>query len=166
MKIINLELLNNLTDEAKQNPRLRKNLNFHSSFAEPSQRLLNAMEPGSYIRPHRHLFDPKPECFIGIRGRFVLFIFDNDGVVEKVIVFGPNEAAAGAEIPVGVWHTVVSLENGSVFFETKQGPFNPINKNDFAPWAPEEGSKEAFTYLQSLVSLVQYEGSVSSTAAP
>jgi cupin fold WbuC family metalloprotein len=69
MKILNSALLADLTAQAQANPRLRQNLNLHADYDEPCQRLLNAIEPGSYIRPHRHLTDPKPECFIGIRGR-------------------------------------------------------------------------------------------------
>jgi cupin fold WbuC family metalloprotein len=150
MKLITIPLLDALTQEARNSLRLRKNLNSHTSYEEPSQRLLNAMEPGSYIRPHRHLQDPKPECFIGIRGRLALILFDEDGKVTDAILFGPRESCAGADLPPGMWHTVVSLEPGSVFFETKPGPFNPIFKKDMAPWAPEEGGEEAAEYLQRL----------------
>lgn len=150
MKIFNAEMMDNLSAEAMQNPRLRKNLNLHASYEEPSQRLLNAIEPGSYIRPHRHLSEPKSECFIGIRGKLALILFDNDGHVEKSLSFGPSEDVAGVDLPPGVWHTVVCFEEGSVFFETKPGPFNPITKKDMAPWAPEEGSERAHEYLEEL----------------
>lgn len=158
MKLITTSLLDALTEEARNSLRLRKNYNFHASYEEPCQRLLNAMEPGSYIRPHRHLRDPKPECFIGIRGRLALILFDDHGKVTDAIIFGPHESCAGADLPPGVWHTVVSLEPGSVFFETKPGPFNPIYKKDMAPWAPEEGGAEALIYLQQLVRLVASNG--------
>jgi cupin fold WbuC family metalloprotein len=150
--LIDVALLDSLTAQARANARLRQHLNFHASYEEPSQRLLNAMEPGSYIRPHRHLTDPKPEAFVGIRGRMALLIFNEAGGVEGVVCFGPGEEVVGAEVPPGIWHTVVSLKAGSVFYETKPGPFNPISKKDMAPWAPEEGSAEGVAYLQSLVS--------------
>lgn len=158
MKILAHSLLDELSRQAKDNPRLRKNLNLHEDYEEPCQRLLNAMEPGSYIRPHRHRRDPKPECFIGIRGKLALIIFNDEGGIENVFPFGPNEDHAGADLPPGIWHTVISLEKGSVFFETKPGPFIPIYKKDMAPWAPEEGSLEAMVYLNELNSLALGDG--------
>ncbi len=66
MKILDKRLLQEISAQAKQNPRLRQNYNLHDSLGDASQRLLNAMEPGSYIRPHRHLINPKPEGFVAI----------------------------------------------------------------------------------------------------
>jgi cupin fold WbuC family metalloprotein len=127
MKIINSKLLDNLSAQAKENPRRRQNLNLHQSYDDPLQRLLNAMEPASYIRPHRHLRDPKPESFIGLRGRLALLIFADDGQVEEVIPFGPREDALGVDLPAGVWHSVVCLEEGS---NIKGGlaPFNEAKR--------------------------------------
>jgi cupin fold WbuC family metalloprotein len=159
VKIFDNALLAALSREAAANPRRRKNLNLHASYDEPCQRLLNAMEPGSYIRPHRHLTDPKPECFIGIRGRFTLILFDDRGDIQGVYPFGPGEENAGADLPAGVWHTVVCLAPGSVFFETKPGPFNPMTKKDMAPWAPEEESPGVAEYLQGLETAVREVGS-------
>ena len=150
MKILGDDLFADLSQKAAANPRRRQHLNLHADYGEPCQRLLNAMEPGSYIRPHRHLTDPKVECFLGLRGRFALILFDDEGHLRQILRFGPLEENAGADLPPGVWHTVVSLESGSIFFETKPGPFNPLTKKDLAPWAPEEGSPEAAGYLQFL----------------
>lgn len=153
MKILDNNLLSNLSEQARSNPRLRQNYNLHANLEDPCQRLLNAMEPGSYIRPHRHLKPPKQEGFVGVRGCLTAFIFDREGKVTEVILFGPHEAIFGVDVPVGVWHTVVSLEAGSVFYETKTGPYIPIPEEDMAPWAPEEGSSMAEKYLKSLVQL-------------
>ena len=65
-----------------------------------------------------------------------------------------EEDVAGADIPCNTWHTVISLEAGSVFYEAKPGPFDPSHKSDMASWAPAEGSTEAAAYLQGLVDLV------------
>ena len=154
MKILNSALLDDLTRQARVSPRRRQNLNLHADYSEPCQRLLNAMEPGSYIRPHRHLRDPKPECFIGLRGKFALILFSDNGGIEHVLPFGPNEENVGADLPPGIWHTVVCLEEGSVFFETKPGPYLPLADKDWSPWAPEEGSVEAQAYLQELARVV------------
>lgn len=150
VQIIDKELLDQLSEKARQSPRRRMNHNLHQSYDEPCQRLLNAMEPGSYIRPHRHLTPPKPECFLVVRGRLAAFIFTDDGTIERVIPFSAGSATLGVDIPAGVWHAVVSLESGSSFFETKPGPYLPPSDKDFAPWAPAEGSEEAPAYLAEL----------------
>jgi cupin fold WbuC family metalloprotein len=153
VKILDRELLADLSAQARRNPRRRQNYNLHASLDDPCQRLLNAMEPGSYIRPHRHLTLAKQEGFVGVGGRLAALVFDAQGRVLDVIVFGPREPVFGVDIPVGVWHTVVSLEPGSVFYETKTGPYVPIPPEDLAPWAPAEGSAEAGRYLDGLVRL-------------
>jgi cupin fold WbuC family metalloprotein len=78
------------------------------------------------------------------------FIFADDGTIERVIPFSAGGATLGVDIPAGVWHAVVSLESGSVLFETKPGPYFPPSDKDFAPWAPAEGSEEAPAYLTGL----------------
>ena len=154
MKIIDTPLLDQLTLQARSNPRLRQHFNLHRSYDEPSQRLLNALEPETYIRPHRHLRDPKPENFIGLSGRMVLLTFSEEGTIEQVLPFGPGEGILGIDLPPGIWHTVICLESGSVLLEAKPGPFLPIYDKDLAPWAPEEGSAEAVGYLEDLRTVV------------
>ena len=150
MKLLDSVLLTNLSRQAAASVRLRHHLNLHDSLDEICQRLLIAMEPGTYIRPHRHLLDPKPECLLGLRGRMALVLFDDGGEVQQVKIFGPGEPLLGIDIPAGVWHTVVCLETGSVLFETKPGPYLPDALKELAPWAPEEGTPEDAVYLQAL----------------
>ena len=158
MKRIDRSTLDALSAAARAEPRRRKNLNLHDSYDDPCQRLLNALEPGTYIRPHRHWVDAKPECFVGLRGTMALVLFTDDGAIEDVLRFGPAEAAFGADLPAGRWHTVVCLEAGSVFFETKPGPYRPMTDKDMAPWAPAEGSPEVREYLESVLRAVNREG--------
>ena len=154
MQIIDEKLLDNVSTAARSNDRLRMNHNIHADYDEPCQRLLNAVEPGSYIRPHRHLTPPKPETFIALRGRFVALIFEDSGEIEQMIPFGGG-GPAGVDIPAGIWHAIVSLERGSVFFETKPGPYEPLSDKDWAPWAPAEGSPEAPDYLAELEETIE-----------
>lgn len=154
MQIIDEQLLQELSTEARNSPRRRMNRNLHQSYDEPCQRLLNAMEPDSFIRPHRHLTPPKPECFLALRGRLAALIFGDDGAVERILPFAAGGAIVGIDIPAGVWHAVVALASGSVFFETKPGPFAPLSDKDFASWAPAEGSAEAQAYLAGLQAAV------------
>jgi cupin fold WbuC family metalloprotein len=155
MRIIDEDLLDAVSTAAKGSSRLRKNLNIHADYDEPCQRLLNAVEPGSYIRPHRHLTPPKPETFVALRGRFAALTFGDRGEIERVVPFGAGGAAAGVDIPAGAWHAIVSLESGSVFFETKPGPYVPLSDKDWAPWAPAEGTSEAADYLSKMREAVQ-----------
>lgn len=154
MKLIDNKVLDQLSREAADSPRLRKNLNLHDDYTDPCQRLFNAMEPGTYIRPHRHLFPPKPECFMAIRGKLALIVFSDEGVVERVVPFGPGCDVVTIDLPAGMWHTLISLEPCSIFFETKPGPYEPLSDKDFAPWAPAEGSPEVEAYLAALVEQV------------
>ncbi len=155
IQLINDSLLDALCRAAFVSPRRRKNHNFHQHYDEPCQRLLNAVDPGSYIRPHRHLTPAKPECFVLLRGRMAALIFADDGRVERLIPLSATDGCLGVDIPAGVWHTIVALASGSVFFETKPGPYQALTDKDFAPWAPVEGSPEAEPYLQSLLEIVE-----------
>lgn len=146
---IDKKLLNDLTEQAKQSPRLRKNYNFHE-LDEPVQRMLNAIEPESYPQPHKHETPPKVEVFIALRGKFKVMEFDEQGNVTKSVEIAPNSDNVGCEIQPGTWHTVVSLESGSVVYEVKQGPYDPETDKIFAPWAPAEGEDGVEEYLEKL----------------
>jgi cupin fold WbuC family metalloprotein len=150
MKIIDQKRLELLSKEAAAAKRRRMNLNLHDDYADPCQRLLNAMEPETYVRPHRHLDPPRSECFMAIRGKMALVVFADDGQVDKVVPFGDGCDAVAIDLPPALWHSLVSLEAGSIFFETKPGPYLPMSDKDFAPWSPAEGSVEARKYLEDL----------------
>jgi cupin fold WbuC family metalloprotein len=158
MKVFSPDYLNHLTADALNNPRKRQHCNIHESYADPCQRLFNAIEPNSYIRPHRHASDPRDELLIAIRGLMALVIFDEQGMVTKVVRFGGNKNGAGstvgAEVPANTWHTVVALESGCVLLEVKAGPFDPSQPKDLAPWAPDESSSQATAYRQILLSYI------------
>ncbi len=150
MKIINRQLLDEITADAKQNPRLRKNWNIHPNDAFPAHRLLNAIEPDSYLRPHRHLDPLKDETFMIVRGKLGILTFDDEGVVRETVVLDPEGETLGADIPSGLYHTAVSLESGTIFFEAKAGPYTPLSDDEKALWSPEETSRGADSYLAAL----------------
>jgi len=158
MKTFDTQYLNDLTEQAKRSPRLRQHQNIHQSYQDACQRLFNAIEPGSYIRPHRHSTEPRQELLIAVRGAMALVTFDDHGAVTGVVRFGSekhaNDAAAGVEVTPSTWHTVVALEAGSVLLEVKAGPFDPNQPKDLAPWAPAEGTPDADSYLQRLIAKV------------
>jgi cupin fold WbuC family metalloprotein len=153
MKIVTLELLQQLTEAARTSPRLRKNHNLHPSDESRCHRLLNAIEPGSYIRPHRHLDPEKSEAFILLSGRLGLIQFSDTGQVTETVILSRQDGALAADVPSGVFHTAVSLEAGTVFFEAKAGPYLPLGEAETAPWAPPEGDAAA-QYLEQLKKLL------------
>ncbi len=146
--------LDDLVAKAATSPRLRQHANLHASYSEPCQRLFNAIEVDSYIRPHRHHADPKTETLLAVRGRLTLVLFDEQGRVIQAVDFGAAAHQSGCDVGVelmpGVWHTVLAVEPGSVLFEVKAGPFVPELAKEWAPWAPAEGSEDAAAYMATL----------------
>ncbi len=153
MKVVTSELLKQVTEEAVRSPRLRKNHNMHKHDGSACHRLLNAIEPASYIRPHRHLDPEKDEAFIILSGKLGIIIFSDDGVVAEKVMLSHQSGNLAADIPYGIFHTAVSLEPGTVFYEAKAGPYLPLTESETALWAPIDGSAEAVSYLQCLCSL-------------
>jgi len=128
MKLIDVALLDAVTEQAKDSPRLRMNHNFHENLNSKSQRLLNAMEPGTKLPVHRHRHTS--ETYILLRGGLrVLFYNENKELTYKVEL-NITEGKIGINIPAGQWHTLEVLESGTVIFEVKDGPYTPIGEDD------------------------------------
>ncbi|WP_127477332.1 WbuC family cupin fold metalloprotein [Sulfurivermis fontis] len=139
MKPITTSLMHELSHRAVVSVRGRSNFNLHPQLSDPVQRFLNAIEPGSYVRPHRHGNPPRWELFVVRHGAAVILLLDDDGVVDERVELDTGGAVRAAEIPAGVWHTVVARAPGTVLFEFKEGPYAPLSDKDFAAWAPTEG---------------------------
>jgi cupin fold WbuC family metalloprotein len=142
-----------LSAAAREAPRRRKNRDFHESPSHPAQRFLNAVEPDSYIRPHRHAHALKQETFVVLRGAFGLVLFDDMGGITHTALLRAGGDTAGAHVPSGVFHTLVALEPGSVFFEVKAGPYDALTDKEWGSWAPPEGDRDAQRYLERVKSL-------------
>lgn len=128
MKIIDKSLLDTVTSGAKESNRLRMNYNFHDSLDAPCQRLLNALEPETIVPIHRH--QHTSETYILLRGKLrMMFYNDQKEVIEETIL-SPDSANYGIHIPAGVWHAMEVLASGTVIFETKDGPYMPIQECD------------------------------------
>jgi len=153
VKIITRELVAQVSAEARRSPRLRKNFNLHPSDESRCHRLLNAIEPGSYIRPHRHLDPEKDEAFILMNGRLGIVTFTDDGAVAETALLSLAGGNLAADIPHGVYHTALALESGTLFYETKAGPYRQLNEGEMVTWAPEEGAPQVQDYLLQLRSL-------------
>lgn len=148
--IVDRKLIDSLIDRARRAPRLRANHNFHADAAAPAQRLLIAIEPGSYVVPHRHHAPDKQETLIVLRGSLGVVLFDAAGRVERSLVLRPDDEILGIDLPAGTYHTALALETGTVFFEAKAGPYVPLTDVERAPWAPAEGDPEVPAYLSRL----------------
>lgn len=147
------DTLAELSQAAKASPRLRKNLNFHTSNEEQCHRLLNALEPGTYVQPHCHQDPGKDETMVALKGRFGVLIFDERGEVTQHFVMAANGENLGVTIPAGVFHSMLALESGSVFFESKAGPYAALTDAEKAHWAPSEGDVSCAAYLEKMNAL-------------
>ncbi|HOC60811.1 MAG: WbuC family cupin fold metalloprotein [Syntrophaceae bacterium] len=148
MKIITAKMLDELTIQAGKSRRLRMNYNIHEDLSDPVQRLFIAAEINSYFRPHHHL--QKSEFAIVLRGLLDVLILEQEGTLRERISLGPETGNIALEIPANTCHTWIPLAAQSVFFEVKQGPYDPEASLVFASWAPEEGSVDVETFQERL----------------
>ena len=127
-KLLNTELLDEITAQAKNSERLRMNYNLHQSFDAKAQRLFNALEPGTILPVHRH--KETDETYILVRGKLaVIFYYEKSNISEKYIL-DTQTGNFGVHVPKGQWHTVEVLESGTVIFEVKDGPYAPLANDD------------------------------------
>lgn len=124
--IINQAILDNLTAAAKASPRLRMNMDLRNSPADGSQRMLNAIEPGSVMAIHRHL--GSSETVVCVRGHFEEYFYDSEGRLTETIDMVPGGVVLN--VPAGQWHSLKSLEPGTVLLEAKDGKWEPRREED------------------------------------
>lgn len=153
VELIDQALLQGAADAGAAALRRRKNYNFHLNDNDACHRLLNAMEPDSYIPPHCHLDPAKDEAILALKGRFGLVLFGPGGEITGTAQLEAGGETLGVNIPHGQFHALVALEPGSVFFEAKAGPYLALTTDEKAPWAPVEGTPEASIYLNQLKEL-------------
>lgn len=134
MKIDN-QLLDTLSAQAKANPRLRQSYDLRTTPEDQSQRILNAVEPGTILPIHRHR--GSTETIIVLRGKVVQHYYDDNGNKTASCELAPNTAQVGMSVPVGQWHALESLEEGSVIFESKDGTYQPLSAEDILDVAQE-----------------------------
>lgn len=151
MKLINTQLLEDVVSQAKLSSRKRKNYNFHETLDANVQRMLNAIEPGTYVRPHKHEDPDKVEAFLILKGKALVVEFDSRGEITTYCIIAPSEGVFGAEIAPRTWHSIISLESGTVVYEVKDGPYSPINDKNFATWALDEGGAGCEAYILGIL---------------
>lgn len=124
--IIDQQILDSLTAQAKASPRLRMNLDLRNSPEDQSQRMLNAIEPGTVMPIHRH--KKSSETVLCLRGHFEEYFYDEQGNLTDTIDMRPGGLMLN--IPIGQWHSLKSLESGTVIFECKDGKYEPLREED------------------------------------
>jgi cupin fold WbuC family metalloprotein len=145
LRAVDQPAIDRLAKEAKASPRRRAHLLLHSGHDDQVQRLLIALQPGTYVRPHHH--SEQWEMLVLLRGRGRLLSFNEDGRVLSGLEM--NKASPIAQIPIGIWHGFVVLERDTVVMEIKPGPYRP---NEFAEWAPAEGCPDVSAFLRRVSS--------------
>lgn len=126
--LLTQDTINKVSDQAKESPRLRMNFNLHESFEDSVQRMFNAIEPGSTIPIARH--KTCSETLILLQGKLRVFIYDDNKHILEDVVLDKALGNIGYHIPKGAWHKVESLESGTVLFETREGPYEPVKPED------------------------------------
>ena len=126
--IIDQKLLDEMTEKAKNSPRLRAAYDLRTTPEDNSQRILNAVEPGTVLPIHRHR--TSTETIVVLRGRVRQNYFNEQGEITDSFELAPLSGIVGMSVPVGQWHALESLESGSVILETKDGAYAPITPED------------------------------------
>ena len=120
--------MDSLTEQAKASPRLRMNMDLRNSAEDKSQRMLNALEPGTPLPIHRH--QKTSETVVCLRGHLREVYYNGAGEVTEVIDLAPNSDCVALNIPLGQWHSVEVLESGTIIMEVKDGPYEPLQDCD------------------------------------
>ena len=132
---IDNDLMDALSEQARASERLRMNYDLRNGPDDDSQRMLNAIEPGSVLPVHRHM--DSAEVVVALRGRLVQEIFDADGRVIDSIELTPGGKTPAMSVPIGTWHSLRALEPGSVVLEIKNGKYCPRSEEDVIERCPE-----------------------------
>lgn len=125
---ISQAILDDLTAKAKASERLRMNLDLRDSVTDDSQRMLNAIEPGSTLPIHRH--QKTSETMVCLRGRLQVEYYDDLGICTESFVIEPGGENVAVSIPIGMWHTVHALKSGTCILEMKNGKYEPLTEVD------------------------------------
>jgi cupin fold WbuC family metalloprotein len=154
--VFNVEALEAGLKASRESPRRRIMLQVQRSAAEGVQRLINFMQRGSYVRPHLHPAAENIENATILKGVAGFVVFGEDGSVSCAHrLEAGNPTASVIDIEQGLWHTLIPLCDDTVILEVKRGPYNAATDKRFAPWAPEEGSPDAVSYLKRLEAIFE-----------
>lgn len=150
--VVDAALLAQKSRDAAANARRREIHRFHAGDAAALHRMINAVQPGTYVRPHRHRNPPKDESFVLLTGRMGFICFKDDGSFDRedCVVLDRDAGVYALDAPAGGWHAILALVPDTTLFEVKPGPYSPVDDKDFAPFAPSgEDPDAAMRYLRA-----------------
>lgn len=154
---INDNLFDQLVEEARSSKRKRKNHNFHTVASDPLQRMIHAMEPETYVQPHKHIDPDKREVFLVFRGKIAAIEYKEDGSVEQWKVLDASAGIHGVEMTPRKWHSLIALETGTVIYEVKDGPYDQSDDKCYADWAPNEGMTDGEAFNRKVLQSIGWQ---------
>ena len=138
-------------EKASNSERRRANYNFHKELSDTMHRMLNIMNTDTYVCPHKHINPDKREAFILLKGKVLVVEFHDSGAISDFVILDRENNSYGCEIGLKQWHTIICLEDNTIVYEVKDGPYDVATDKVFAPWAPKEGDSSCLEYNQRLV---------------
>jgi cupin fold WbuC family metalloprotein len=148
---LTLSLVGRLLAQSRQSPRKRLLQKLHKSLDAGAHRMFSAMQPGTYIMPHRHLDPAKDETILVMAGSMLFIRFTDDGEIADQVLLQPGTETFGMDIAPHVYHTYVPLKPDTLVFECKTGPYSEAADKEVPAWAPREGTPEAEQYLLEML---------------
>jgi len=142
---------------ASSSERKRTNYNFHKEMSDTLQRMLNILNKNTYVQAHKHENPDKREVFIILTGKVLVVEFDDLGKITEHIILDRELGNYGCEIASGTWHTIICLENNSILYELKDGPYIVETDKQFAAWTPTEGDEGCDDFNKSIVGKIMNE---------
>ncbi len=148
---LTLTMAGDLLALSKESPRKRIIQRLHASNDAGVHKMFNAMQPGTYVTPHRHLHPKKTETIIVISGSMLFVEFTDEGRIKEHTLLQPGTECFGVDVAPHVYHTFIVLKSDTLIFEVKDGPYEHDTDKDIPSWAPAENSEEAEPYLLALL---------------
>jgi len=148
---LTLTMVGSLLAMSRQSPRMRMLQRLHKSLDAPTHRMFNALQPGTYIPPHRHLHPVKSETILVISGSVLFVRFTEDGDIADHTLLQPGTEVFGVDVAPHVYHTYVALKPDTLIFEVKDGPYAKESDKDIPSWAPAEGGEGAEAYMLAML---------------
>ena len=158
---INKQFTDKQTTIANKSERKRINFNFHKDASDSLQRMLNTLNTNTYVQPHKHEHPDKREVFIILTGKVLVVEFNNDGEPTEHIILNRDLGNYACEIKPGTWHTIICLENNSVLYEIKDGPYIQRTDKQFAEWAPSEEDNNCQDYNEDIIKKLSQSSNIS-----
>jgi len=163
--LLTLTQVGELINLSRQSPRKRMLRKLHKSEDSAVHRMFNALQPGTYVAPHRHLDPSKDETVLVISGSMLFVEFTETGEIVRHVLLQPGTENFGVDVAPHIYHTYVPLKQDTLIFEVKTGPYSRTSDKDVPGWAPAEGSPEAESYLLAMLKKLAEEATSAAQAA-